>query len=54
MLKLLRKNLKKRKENLPSKMIIKENVLSSNGKDWYKVWAKIENKKDTQLNQGGV
>jgi hypothetical protein len=26
-------------------MIYKENVQSSNGKDWYKVWAKIENNK---------
>jgi hypothetical protein len=26
-------------------MIYKENVLSSNGKKWYKVWAKIENNK---------
>jgi hypothetical protein len=26
-------------------MIYKENVQSSNGKDWYKVWAKVENNK---------
>jgi hypothetical protein len=26
-------------------MIYKENVQSSNGKDWYKVWAKIEDNK---------